>query len=123
LGKSLENKGPSGFAFSLKEVSRLYLDGRYIMVRTEELVNGFIVFGRRDILDFAARSKDVSDTVTYLRLELAFEMGRVMSFVTMDSVTFERRKAVGHTLSSAETKSHQLMSLNSLVGKNHPEEG
>ena len=62
------------------------------MVVSEELMCALIAFGRRNVQDIVARSKDVSDATDYLLVELNLELARVTSFKTMDLVTFERKE-------------------------------
>ncbi len=62
------------------------------MVGSEELMCALITYGRRSLQGIVARSGDVSDATTYLLVELNLEIARVMSFKTMDLVTFEMLK-------------------------------
>ena len=62
------------------------------MVVSEELMCALIAFGRRNVQDFVARSRNVSDATTYLLAELSLELARVTSFKTTDLVTFERKE-------------------------------
>jgi len=64
------------------------------VIKTQEMMNGFIKFGRKDILDFVAQSRDVKDAVTYLRMELEFEIDRITAFTTVDSRSFQRKNEV-----------------------------
>jgi hypothetical protein len=48
-------------------------------------------FGRWNVQEFVAGSQDVMDVLIYLRAERILEMDKVMSFVTVDSVNFEKR--------------------------------
>lgn len=61
------------------------------MLIGEELMLGIEQYGRLNIQEFVARSQDMMDVLTYLRAERILEMFKVMSFVTVDSVSFERR--------------------------------
>lgn len=62
------------------------------MVGSEELMCALMMFGRGNVQDLVARSRDVSDTRTYLLAELNFELARVTSFKTVDLVNFERKE-------------------------------
>jgi hypothetical protein len=61
------------------------------MVTAEELTYGIMRFGRGNIQDLVVRSKHMSDAISYLRVERGFELARIASFITMDSVTFEKK--------------------------------
>ena len=60
------------------------------MLISEELISGIEQFGRWNIQEFVAESQDIMDVLIYLRAERILEMFKVMSFVTADSVSFER---------------------------------
>ena len=61
------------------------------MLIGEELMLGIEQYGRWNIQEFVARSQDMMDVLTYLRAERILEMFKGMSFVTIDSVRFERK--------------------------------
>ena len=61
------------------------------MLKSEELMYAIVNFGRRDIQEFVARSRDMSDALTYLRVERNLAILKAMSFVTTNSVDFERK--------------------------------
>jgi hypothetical protein len=61
------------------------------MLIGEELILGIEQYGRWNVQEFVARSKDVTDVLTYLRAERILEMFKGMCFVTTDSVRFERK--------------------------------
>jgi hypothetical protein len=61
------------------------------MLTGVELMLGIEQFGRWNIQEFVARSQDTKDVLTYLRAERVLEMVKVMPFVTVDLVSFERR--------------------------------
>ena len=63
------------------------------MVGSEELLCALMTFGRSNLQDFVARSRDLSDASTYLRAELSLELARVTSFKTSNLVTFEKKTA------------------------------
>jgi hypothetical protein len=67
------------------------------MLIGEELMLGIERYGRWNIQEFVARSQDMMDVLTYLRAERILEMFKVMSFVTLDSVCFERRTEFSST--------------------------
>ena len=61
------------------------------MLISEELMSGIEQYGRVNVQEFVAESQDMMDVLIYLRAERILEMTKVMSFVTVDSVNFERR--------------------------------
>ncbi len=61
------------------------------MLIGEELILGIEQYGRWNIQEFVARSQNMTDVLTYLRAERILEMFKGMSFVTIDSVRFERK--------------------------------
>ena len=61
------------------------------MVGSEDLLCALITFGRSNIQDFVARSRDMRDPTTYLLVELNLDLARVTSYKTTDLVTFERK--------------------------------
>jgi hypothetical protein len=61
------------------------------MLISEELMSGIEQYGRGNVQEFVAGSQDMMDVLIYLRAERILEMTKVMSFVTVDSVNFERR--------------------------------
>ena len=63
------------------------------MVASEDLLCGLVAFGRTNMQDFVARSTDMRDTTTYLLVERALELNRVVSYTTKDLVTFEKKVA------------------------------
>jgi len=59
------------------------------------LTDGMLVqwiehFGRWNVQQFVARRQDTRDVVAYLRAERNLELANVITFVTSDSVGFER---------------------------------
>jgi hypothetical protein len=64
------------------------------MLISEELMLEIEQYGRWNIQEFVAESQDMMDVLIYLRAERILEMSKVMSFVTVDSVTFERRTSL-----------------------------
>ena len=61
------------------------------MLTGVELMQWIEQFGRWNVQEFVAGSQDVMDVLIYLRAERVLEMNKVMSFVTVDSVNFEKR--------------------------------
>jgi hypothetical protein len=57
-------------------------------------MQGLEQFGRWNIQEFVAESQDMMDVLIYLRAERILEMSKVMSFVTVDSVIFEKRTSL-----------------------------
>ena len=86
---------------------RVYLDERFTMVRSEELLCALIAFGRSTLQDFVARSRDLNDASTYLQAELNLELARVTSFKTTDLVTFEKKAASQYQPNQAANCNHQ----------------
>jgi hypothetical protein len=61
------------------------------MLISEELMLGIEQYGRWNVQECVAGSQAMVDVLIYLRAERILEMTKVMSFVTEDSVNFERR--------------------------------
>jgi len=61
------------------------------MLTGVELMQWIEQFGRWNVQEFVAGSQDMMDVLIYLRAERILEMNKVMSFVTVDSVNFEKR--------------------------------
>lgn len=64
------------------------------MLKGEELLLGIEQYGRWNMQEFVARSQDMTDVLTYLRAERVLAMVRAISFVTVDSVSFEKRTSL-----------------------------
>ena len=62
------------------------------MVRDEDLLEGLICYGRAPVQDFVTRSRHIEDTLHYLQVEQSLHMARLISFVTKDLRSFERRR-------------------------------
>ena len=62
------------------------------MVKIEDLLEGFICYGRGPVQDFVTRSRNIEDTVHYLQMERSLEVAKLFSFVTKDLRSFERRR-------------------------------
>ena len=88
------------------------------MVGSEEFLCALITFGRSNLLDFVARSRDLSDASAYLQAELNLELARVTSFRTADLVTFERKEVFSEATTSLLTRNLQLS-----IGHNPPSLG
>jgi len=61
------------------------------MLTGVELMQWIEQFGRWNVQEFVAGSQDMMDVLIYLRAERILEMDKVMSFITVDSVNFEKR--------------------------------
>ncbi len=61
------------------------------MLKGEELLMGIEQYGRWSMQEFVVRSQEMTDVLTYLRAERALAIVRAISFVTADSVSFERK--------------------------------
>jgi hypothetical protein len=61
------------------------------MLTGVELMQWIEQFGRWNVQEFLAKSQDMRDVLTYLRVERVLEMVKVISFVTEDAVSFEKR--------------------------------
>ena len=72
------------------------------MLISEELMSGIEQYGRGNVQEFVAGSQDMMDVLIYLRAERILEMTKVMSFVTVDSVNFERRTGLPSPARSEE---------------------
>ena len=83
------------------------MEERFTIIRGEELMSGFIRFGRGNLQDFVSRSNDVSDSVIYLWGELGFELARVSSFRTINFLAFEKNEFMRYTLNQVENQGHQ----------------
>jgi hypothetical protein len=72
------------------------------MIISEELMLGIEQYSPWNFRDFVAKSQDIMDVLIYLRAERILEMTKVMSFVTVDSVNFERRTGIPSPARSEE---------------------
>jgi hypothetical protein len=61
------------------------------MLAGVELMQWIEQFGRWNVQEFVAESRDMRDVLTYLKAERSLELAKVMPFVTADSVSFEKR--------------------------------
>jgi len=61
------------------------------MAESEELIEGLVRFGRQAVQDYVTRSRDIGDTMRYIRAEQCLEIVRLTSFVTTNQVDFERK--------------------------------
>jgi uncharacterized protein YpiB (UPF0302 family) len=64
------------------------------MLSDVELMLWIEQFGRWNVQTFVAKSRYVSDVLTYLKAERSLELAKVMPFVTADSVSFEKRTSL-----------------------------
>jgi hypothetical protein len=69
-------------------------DRRQNMLKGEELLLGIEQYGRWNMQEFVARSQDMTDVLTYLRAERVLAIVKAISFVTVDTVSFERRTSL-----------------------------
>jgi len=88
----------------------------------EEMMSCLIRFGRGSVHDFIVRSNDVNDAVTYLWVDLSFNLARVLSFETTNLVTFEKKEVLRYTLDQAENQGHPSISQTITHAKNNQEE-
>jgi len=61
------------------------------MLTGVELMQWIEQFGRWNVQEFVAKSRDMRDVLTYLKAERSLELAKVMPFVTADSFSFEKR--------------------------------
>ena len=61
------------------------------MLTGVELIEWIVQFGRWNVQEFVAKSRDMRDVLAYLKAERSLELAKVMPFVTSDSVSFEKR--------------------------------
>ena len=64
------------------------------MIKDEDLLEGLICYGRAPVQDFVMRSHHIEDTVLYLQMERSLQMDRLISFVTRDLRSFEKRPSL-----------------------------
>jgi hypothetical protein len=55
-----------------------------------QLIQWIEDFGRWNVQEFVAKRQDMGDVITYLRAERNLELAKVTTFVTSDSIGFER---------------------------------
>jgi hypothetical protein len=85
------------------------------MLISEELMLGMEQDGRWNVQEFVAGSQDMVDVLIYLRAERVLQMTTGMSFVTEDSVNFERRASLPSAARS-EDKANTMSSRILLLG-------
>ena len=56
-----------------------------------ELMQWIEQFGRWNVQELVAQREDMRDVITYLRAERSLELAKLMPFVTVDFVSFEKR--------------------------------
>ncbi len=61
------------------------------MLTDVELMQWIEHFGRWNVQELVAKRQDMRDVLTYLRAERSLELAKVMPFVTVDFVSFEKR--------------------------------
>jgi hypothetical protein len=59
-----------------------------------ELMQWIEQFGRWNVQELVAKRQDMRDVLTYLRAERSLELAKVMPFVTVDFVSFEKRTSL-----------------------------
>jgi hypothetical protein len=64
------------------------------MLTDGELIQWIEQFGRWNVQEFIAKSRHMSDVLTYLKAERSLELARVMPYVTSDSVSFQKRTSL-----------------------------
>ena len=85
------------------------------MVGSDELLSCLTRYGRSYIQDFVASSRDISDVVTYLRVEFILNLAGAMSFRTKDSVSFEREESIEDAPGQTANQSHESELRNFLI--------
>ncbi len=60
------------------------------MIQAEDLLECLVRYGRSMVQDFVMRSRNIEDTIHYLRAERCLEMARLL--VAKDLRSFERTK-------------------------------
>jgi hypothetical protein len=61
------------------------------MLTDGELMQWIEQFGRWNVQEFVAKSRYMTDLLTYLKAERSIELAKVMPFVTSDLVSFKKR--------------------------------
>jgi len=64
------------------------------MLAGEELMEWIEHFGRWNVQEFVVKSQNMGDVLSYLRAERSLEMVKAMSFVTADTLSFEKRTSL-----------------------------
>ena len=64
------------------------------MIRDEDLLEGLICYGRAPVQDFVTRSRHIEDAVHYLQMERSLQMDKLISFMTRDLRSFEKRPSL-----------------------------
>jgi len=82
------------------------------MLKGEELLLGIEQYGRWSMQEFVVRSQEMTDVLTYLRVERVLAMVRTFSFVTIDSVSFERKTDIKPISDETGGQSQTLMRPN-----------
>jgi hypothetical protein len=87
------------------------------MVGSEDLLCSLVAFGRTNTQEFIARSTDMRDTTTYLLVERALELNRVVSYTTKDLVTFEKKVAFRYQPDQATDHEEQNVREHPCIGE------
>jgi hypothetical protein len=74
------------------------------MLRDEELMFGIIAFGRGNMHDFIIRSNDVNDALTYLWVQIGFDITQDSFFRIKNFATFEKNEVLRYPLNQTKTK-------------------
>jgi hypothetical protein len=61
------------------------------MLTGVELMQWIEQYGRWNVQEFVANSRDMRDVLTYLKVERSLELAKIMPFVSADSVSFKKR--------------------------------
>ena len=64
------------------------------MIRSDELVQGLVSYGRGVVQDFVAKSTNLSDVISYLQAERGLEMGHLVSHVTTNLFDFQPKNII-----------------------------
>jgi hypothetical protein len=64
------------------------------MLTGVELMQWIEQFGRWNVQEIVAKSRDMEDVLNYLRAERGLEMIKAMPFVTADTVSVEKRTSL-----------------------------
>ena len=67
-----------------------------------ELMQWIQQFGRWNVQEFVAQIQDVSNVLAYLRAERSLEFAKIVPFVTVDSVNFQKRTGLPSIAEEAE---------------------
>ena len=68
-----------------------------------ELVQWIKQFGRWNVQEFVANSRDLADVFAYLKAERSLELAKFMPFVTEDSISFKKRTSLSSVGEESES--------------------